>query len=368
MLFSNCEASNNRVVALESKVDSLEKLTAEQKKDIAEYKNAVEEKEQRIAYLNERIHRRNRTIDELTDAAAQQKLSIKDLTGAILRSTNIGTTTRGDDYFGGEFASLAGATRHWALRHFRGAPDVSYRDLPPVVHELLKPVFFEYDPTSDKKVSYKVIEAAAIQRISQNIFCSNFIFAIHRQPYPSVSKLLGGAGKPTAVCKGLNIRITDMKKPDIQKRKWHSQTIELVLQGDQFDACFGKGVDTVVEDLYSCFGGLAKAGSQEQCLKALRAVVEQAAKLEVEVCRQISVFKLKSITPGSEYDPSLMEDQSGLVDDAGEEGEDGQGFIVQLVYFPPVIRFQLDDAGNISESFVVVRKGTVVAAPKAEES
>lgn len=347
-----------------SERDSLEKLIAKQKNDVAEYKNAAAENEQRITYLNEIIHRQDRTIDELTDAAAQQKLSIKDLTSAILRSTNIGTTTRGDDYFGGEFASLAGATRHWALRYFRGAPDVRYRDLPLVVHESLKPVFFEYDPTSDKKVSYKVIGAAAIQRITQNIFCSGFIFRIHRQPYSSVSMFLGGTGKPIAVCKGSNIRIINMKKPDIQKRKWYCQTIELVLQGDQFDACFRKGVDDAAEDLHSCFSGLAKAGSQEQCLKVLRAVVEQAAKLEVEVCRQISVFKLKSITPGSEYDPSLMEDESGLVDDAGEEGEDGQGYIVQLVYFPPVIRFQLDDAGNISESFVVVRKGTVIAVPK----
>lgn len=137
----------------------------------------------------------------------------------------------------------------------------------------------------------------------------------------------------------------------------------MLIKNSTFDTRFHEGVIAVVKDLGGDFIRFVKEDSQEQCYNALHAIVEQAAKLEVEITQQIADFELHWVNPGTEYKSFYMEDRSGAVDDAEEDGGDTQGFIIRMVLFPPVVRWKFDDSGKFIKAPVIVRKATVVATP-----
>lgn len=131
----------------------------------------------------------------------------------------------------------------------------------------------------------------------------------------------------------------------------------MIFDKDHYQDHLRHGIQYVEKDLQDCFGFLSKGDSEEQRRKPLLAIVEQAAKLQVEIFRQVSLFQLYQISPGEQYDPRIMDDISGLVD----EDEETQTFIVRVVVFPAVMRRGFDGDGKFSD-LVVVRKGTVVTA------
>lgn len=137
----------------------------------------------------------------------------------------------------------------------------------------------------------------------------------------------------------------------------------MVTKRKGFNDRFRSGVQKVAKELQDCLDGLAKPNSQEPRHKALHAIVEHAAQLELETYRQVSYFRILPITPGSRFIPSLMEDRSGTVDDNEEEDEVKRagGFIVQTVLFPIVERSEYDEAGKFIKPSIIVRKGTVIA-------
>lgn len=133
----------------------------------------------------------------------------------------------------------------------------------------------------------------------------------------------------------------------------------MILEKDHYDDHLCHNIREVEEDLQDCFSFLLRGDGEGQRRKQLHAIVEQAAKLQVEVFRQVSRFKLGRITPGERYDPRLMDDISSLVDEGEVEEGGTQTFIVRVVIFPLVLRFGFDEDDNESD-IVVVRKGTVM--------
>lgn len=107
------------------------------------------------------------------------------------------------------------------------------------------------------------------------------------------------------------------------------------------------------KDLQNCLGFLLEGDDGEKRRKTLLGIVGQAAKLQVEVFRQVSLFRLHYISPGALYDPLIMDDVSGLADDVGT-----RSYIVRVVIFPPVFRWGFEEGGGFSHT-IVVRKGTV---------
>lgn len=137
----------------------------------------------------------------------------------------------------------------------------------------------------------------------------------------------------------------------------------------------------VTEILQNCFIGHVKAGIEPSRLKALRTIVEQAARLEIEISRELSGFRMQYIRPGSPYHMEHMDDRSGVVDaseddsdlEDGEEKEEKRDeekkpevrrrkeFIVDTVLFPPVVRLEFDDNGKFKKPPIIIRKGVVIA-------
>lgn len=160
-----------------------------------------------------------------------------------------------------------------------------------------------------------------------------------------------------------------------------------------------------MENLRNCFVGYVKAGVEPSRLKALRAIVEQAARLEIEMSRELSSFQMRYIRPGSPYHMEHMDDRSGAVDaseddsdlEVDEEKEEKRDeekeekldeekeekrdeekqekrdeerkaevrrrkeFIVDTVLFPPVVRLEFDDNGKFKKLPIIIRKGVVIA-------
>lgn len=151
----------------------------------------------------------------------------------------------------------------------------------------------------------------------------------------------------------------------------------------------------VTEELQYCFLSYAKPGMERSRLKVLYSIVEQAAKLEIEISRELSPFLVLQISPGTIYHPQYQDDRSGTVDSNDDDNDDNSDtdntdeegdeevaeemknqvneakekreakkrseFTVGTVLFPPVLRWEFDNTGKIVESEIVVRKGIVIA-------
>lgn len=170
----------------------------------------------------------------------------------------------------------------------------------------------------------------------------------------------------------------------------------MLTQHNDFEAYFAESVEYITKVLQDFFPDHTKPGSSAQRIKVLRTIVEQAARLEVEISREVSVFQMPYISPGSRYETDQVDDRSGIVDgnddsddedddeeeeyeeeegDEGEEEEEEQDmqsgekkgvqtrreFVIDTVLFPPVVRLEFDDKGKIVTTPVTIRKGVVTA-------
>lgn len=171
----------------------------------------------------------------------------------------------------------------------------------------------------------------------------------------------------------------------------------MLTKHEDFEVHFAKAVRKLAEDLQKYFPSHVKLATDEARCKVLHAIIEQAARLEVDISRELSRFLVPQLTPGMNYIPACLDDISGTVDDNdddssddddgddtsdNEEGQKVQGkkegkeekqengadqrkrekeFVVDAVLFPPVFRWDFDDAGDIIAQEVIVRKGVVTA-------
>lgn len=167
----------------------------------------------------------------------------------------------------------------------------------------------------------------------------------------------------------------------------------MLTQHSEFDFHFDAAVTAVTEDLGGCFTGHVKPEIEASRVKALRAIVEQAARLEIETSLELSMFEMPYITPGSRYEMERLDDRSGAVDgddeDTEAEDEDDTGaeddddkekrdvedteaeeknkvqkkreFVVDTVLFPPVMRWEFDEQGKFANTAIIIRKGVVTA-------
>lgn len=121
------------------------------------------------------------------------------------------------------------------------------------------------------------------------------------------------------------------------------------------------GVNRIVEHLKNCLDIRVTGGKEEHRDQALFALVEQTVRLAGEINREVAIFELHGLQLGGPYDPELMEDISGLLDDEGEGEGGARGVVVRKLLFPMVLRYKFDDQGKLlKKDPVVVRKATVV--------
>lgn len=349
-----------KITKLTNVVSALETVKAQQSLDIAKLAGTTATQ--------------SRLIVKLEETAVEQRNNITGLTETILRSTySINTATRDDEYFDAEFASLAGDIRQWIFRYFRNGPVVQHQDLLPTAQQSMGVVILDYDTRTVRDlgtiVSAKEIEAAVIQRLSQHIFDSPFAFGLCSLKYPSILQAIGGTGRPYIVRYpwGTILQRANTRRLAREKRELHAQMVNMLMKNDQFDTHFREGISLLENDIQKCFGGLAKVGGDhERRHSELHRIAEKAAQLGIETYRQVSEFKLMKTSPGDVYDPRFMEDKLGTVDKVEEEGGSPRHCIVQMVVFPPVLRFGFDEAGEFVKHPIVVRKATVRVIRLAE--
>lgn len=142
------------------------------------------------------------------------------------------------------------------------------------------------------------------------------------------------------------------------------QTVSLAMKSDTYADQLRETILSIAKDLHHEFDSLAKPDSGEYRHKALYAILEQAVRLRIETARQVSPIRLPKIVPGSQFNPTTMEDRLSAADEDDEE-EDGvvaerRKFAVQMVLVPPVKRRVFDEDGNFVKS-ITIRKGTVIA-------
>lgn len=159
----------------------------------------------------------------------------------------------------------------------------------------------------------------------------------------------------------------------------------MLAQHSSFEIRFSNAVTSVTDDLQNCFTDHVKAGVEASRVKALRTIIEQAARLEIEISRELSRFQMPNICPGSRYQMEHLDDRSGVVDASEDDSDPGDGeeqeekrdeekkpeekkkvrrrkeFIVETVLFPPVVRLEFDDEGKFTKTPIIIRKGVVMA-------
>lgn len=156
----------------------------------------------------------------------------------------------------------------------------------------------------------------------------------------------------------------------------------MLVQHSGFEVRFANAVDSITKDLENCFVIYVAAGIEASRVKALRTLVENAARLQIEISRDLSKIQMPYICPGMPYDMQHMDDRLGIVyasevdsdfeddEEEQEENQDGEQkleiqrkkeFIVDAVFFLPVLRFDFDKEGKFMKTPIIIRKGVVDA-------
>ncbi|KAL0631946.1 hypothetical protein Q9L58_009173 [Maublancomyces gigas] len=336
------EAKKSRDAA-EKSVRELQQRNGDLERAHIRVKEALEGHKRHITELN-------RDYGEVQEAMKGQNEQITELTKTIsLFGGRSSTTTRDDDYFEGEFSKLAGAIQQWIMRCFRGPSDVKFQDLPQTVQDSLRDTIFN-DGSHEPEIKLKEIEAVVVHQLTRAFFGrSPFSLPWDEHLYRSfhnVFELLRGT--------------------DLETRKWHAQTVDMILNDSRYEECFSRGVEKVTKDLGGLLHIRVTGGANRE--KELFTIVEQAGRLSEEINRQVALFQLHRIDLAIPYDPEVMEDRSGLLDDEEKEQHGkNRGIVVQKVLFPVVLRYGFDDEGKFLRIPVVVRKGTVVVMRPTED-
>lgn len=183
-----------KITQLERSITALSQTNS----DLNSEKTALEDQNKQQAFL----------IGQLQQETETQRSHITELTGAILHSSTIATSSRDDDYFAGEFARLTGAIRQWVLRYFEplGVPELSYRDLSEILAQSLSKTVLAYSgtiaPDAKIKIGRKEIEAGIARRLIEHIFNPSFLFAVMAWPcnspaeFPAVPGVLAPRSTP----------------------------------------------------------------------------------------------------------------------------------------------------------------------------
>ncbi|KAL0630879.1 hypothetical protein Q9L58_010265, partial [Maublancomyces gigas] len=96
----------------------------------------------------------------------------------------------------------------------------------------------------------------------------------------------------------------------------------MLAKHNEFEGRFSEGVRMVTEELQHCFLSYVKPGMEKSRLKVLYSIVEQAAKLEIEISQELSPFLVPQISPGTKYLPQYQDDRSGTVDSNDDDNDD----------------------------------------------
>lgn len=182
--------------------DAAEKSTRDLQQHNGELERACGRMKETVDGLKRHITELNRASGEVHEKIKGQNQQITELTETIsLFGNRSSTTTRDDDYFEGEFSTLAGAIQQWVMRYFRGVSDVRAQDFPQTVQDSLNNTIFR-DESHKPEIKLKEIEAVVVHQLSCAFF-SRSSFSLpwdeHRHSsFHHVFELLRGTGKPSS--------------------------------------------------------------------------------------------------------------------------------------------------------------------------
>lgn len=116
-----------------------------------------------LATLEESRSTFARKEQEAEDVISKLKSNINDLTVSVSKAVNAnGITTRDDDYFEAEFASLKNSIHQWARQSFRQIDAVTYDQLPARLSNLLGVNIPEFKIPHDSRIGSAEFEAIMV--------------------------------------------------------------------------------------------------------------------------------------------------------------------------------------------------------------
>ncbi|KAH0606558.1 uncharacterized protein H6S33_003392 [Morchella sextelata] len=325
----------------------------------------------------------SRKEQETQDLISKLRSNINELTVSVSRTVNVsGVTTRDDDYFEAEFASLKNSIHQWARQSFRQTDAVTYDQLPPSLSKLLGVDTPGFIIPHDSKIGSAEFEAImAHTMIFDMIFKSKFLLPWerlegleelhdleqsegHQRPDIASTFLhyIGGTGEFAKTLKLVPKykKLTwgaIMTTLDLKKREWFTQTISMLFAHHEYEEFLNSNIQSAQMILQELSNSLLplEGAKLDKSAKRLASIISKATQLHKETFQQVSPFFLHTIKPGEQYNPSFMEELN-LPD---TEETSGQHY-VQAVLFPPVFRIGFNAAGNNNLDYpVLIRKGVV---------
>ncbi|KAH8150915.1 uncharacterized protein LAJ45_05097 [Morchella importuna] len=165
---------------------------------------------------------------ETQDVISKLKSNINDLTVSVSRTVNAnGITTRDDDYFEAEFASLKNSIHQWARQSFRQIDAITYDQLPTRLSNLLGVSIPGFKITHDSRIGSTEFEAIMVYTmLFDTVFEPRFLLPWESMA-PSLKELYnpeqsGGYQRPDM----MGTLQHYLGGTDLKKRELFAQTIE----------------------------------------------------------------------------------------------------------------------------------------------
>ncbi|KAI5843801.1 hypothetical protein DFP73DRAFT_631918 [Morchella snyderi] len=294
----------------------------------------------------------SRKEQEAQAVISELKSNINDLTVSVSRTVNAnGITTRDDDYFEAEFASLKNSIHQWARQSFCQTDAVTYDQLPPRISNLLGVGIDGFEIPHGSRIGSAEFEAImGYTMLFDIIFEPRFLL-----PWESIarSQQSGSYQRPEM----MNILQYHLGGTDLEKRELFAQTIAMLFAHHEYDGFLNSNIQTaqmILQDLSNSLLPLEGA-KLDKSAKRLVSIISKATQLHKETFQQVSPFVLYGVKPGNLYDPSFMEALN-----LPDIDETSSRHYVQTVLFPPVYRIGFNTTGNLEwDHRVLIRKGVV---------
>ncbi|RPA91805.1 hypothetical protein L873DRAFT_1780503 [Choiromyces venosus 120613-1] len=350
----------------------LDKVEKERKKYLAKYRQASERcnslsteykdlsrKHDDLSGTNKsqegEIRRLKVTIDKMNVELTTRPGRIDGFAADIARQNQRVNTSaiRDDDHFGREFANLAKDIRNWSFTHFfkhanSTLPEIS-EDLGKAIHEIAKGASL-LDIFKNRATTRRVVAGLLANELKKHLFDQPLLGLLPEDFYEFEKTI---------------------EKTGVQKSPWLSQTISLIVKGEQFERRFGEVVCVLSKHLSEMLRGLAAQESNESSAskrdQKLQNIVERAAKLARDLSQQPYWFHFHCVPTGASFYPNYMED---VGTEASMEEDDldacHSDCKVSLSIFPLVYRHEHAEGGGIPGNSIINRAWVTVETEESE--
>ena len=350
-----------------------------QAKELLERKQAAEQQEQAyretIGGFDVKTKELQQKNLELTSALQAKEEILTEYRSDLAKLSNERPDSKRDDhYFEQNFSQLFASIQNWAFQY--------YLQVDPKLEDLtsLHPLIREFLTTTTivgqgglavlQTEPLYTIQAYITSRIASHVLTPvllGLMESSYEKLYGVIAPCAGEPLAPEDYELSLQYCIPICAATGVEEvTKWRMSTINMISRGEEFSKAVSTKVEEVANELVASLATLLPDSTSPRYkpaprTKKLKIIVEQAAKLALEVQQEPSAISYTYFEPDTACVASYVSDAKGLKN--GEELE-ATGTFVRLTVYPAVVRKPYNC--NEQEGVVLV-KAKILAAEVGDQ-